>query len=603
MIRRMATACSGFQFTWLIQPRRSVVALNLFCFLAISILGVACTDSGPPAVVPSATAPPTPLTSQWFTDITDEAGLDFVHQASPIDQLHLPAITVGGAAFLDFDNDGDLDIYLTNGNHVLPEARVTDGPTNRLYRREDNGRYTDVTAASGLGDSGYGMGVAVGDIDNDGWVDVFVTNYGPDRLYRNLGDGSFADITTAAGAGVDGWSASAAFCDFDRDGFLDLYVSRYVEYRPGMRCSGKDGAPDFCGPKSFRPVHDVLLHNETDGTFSDASDAAGITTTLAAGLGVVCLDSDGDGWQDVYVANDAYPNQLWINQGAGATGPITFRDDSLMLGVAYNLHGQAQAGMGIVADDLDGNGTYDLFLTHLMNEANTFYGNLGGAAGFQDMSGASGLGPSSMPFTGFGVVAFDAEFDGDLDLFIANGRVNISQAVTGSSYPPPWNTLPEPNLFYLNDGSGSFTRLDEPVGAFVSGLEISRGVASGDIDGDGDVDLLVSNLMDRARLYRNDAPRRGHWLAVRARDPRLKRDALGARVTLVIGERRTARTAATSSGYLASQSPWVHFGVGEARAIDRIEVLWPNGSEEVFPGTQTDRAITLLRGSGKPPDG
>jgi len=572
----------------------------------MALLALACADTestGAAGAGGGATRPDQASTSQWFTDITSEAGLDFVHQATPIDGLHLPAISAGGAAFLDFDNDGDLDIYLTNGNHVLPEARVAGGPTNRLYRREENGRYTDVTDESGLGDPGYGMGVAVGDFDNDGYVDVFVTNYGPDRLYRNQGDGTFVDITAAAGAGVDGWSSSAAFCDFDRDGFLDLYVARYVDYLPTKRCEGNDGAPEFCGPKSFRPVHDVLLLNQADGTFSDASEAAGITSTFAAGLGVVCLDVDGDGWQDVYVANDAYPNQLWINQGANGRA-VTFRDDSLILGVAYNLHGQAQAGMGVIAEDLDGTGTFDFFLTHLMSEANTLYANLGGAAGFQDVSGRSGLGPSSMAFTGFGVAALDVELDGDLDLFIANGKVNVTEAVPDSSYPPPWDTLPEPNLFYLNDGRGHFSRLDEPVHALVSGREISRGIASGDIDGDGDVDLLVSNLMDRARLYRNDAPRRGHWLAVRALDPRLgRRDALGARVTLVMGDRRLVRHVVTSFGYLASHTPWVHFGVGEVGAIARIEVRWDDGSEEVFPGGVIDRAITLERGSGAPVDG
>ena len=574
-----------------------------FLLPAVAALGAACTDSQPTGSLRNSTEQAAVAATQWFTDISDEAGLEFVHGAVATDQLHMPAVMGGGAAFLDFDNDGDLDIYLTNGNHVLPGLRVADGSTNRLYRHEEDGRYTDVTAESGLGGSGYGMGIAVGDFDNDGWVDVFVSNYGPDRLYRNQGDGSFADVTSASGAGVEGWSASAAFCDFDRDGFLDLYVTRYVDYRPDKLCTGKDGAPDFCGPKSFQPVHDVLLHNQADGTFTDVSEAAGIASTFAAGLGLVCLDLDGDGWQDVYVANDAYPNQLWINQGTGGAGTISFRDDSLIQGVAFNLHGQAQAGMGVIADDLDGNGTDDLFLTHLMSEANTLYGNLGGAAGFQDMSGSSGLGPTSMPFTGFGVVALDAEFDGDLDLFIANGRVNVTQVVPGSVYPPPWNTLPEPNLFYLNDGSGRFTRFDEAVRAPVPGHQISRGIASGDIDGDGDVDLLVSNLMDRARLYRNDAPRQGHWLAVRALDPRLKRDALGARVQLVMGDRRMTRNVATSFGYLSSHSPWVHFGLGEIRTIDHIKVRWPDGLDEVFPVGATDRAITLRRGSGEPADG
>ncbi len=585
--------------TEVIQVRSTAFLDAPSCLLAVALLSAACGDVDPKASLVTHHLDPD-ATPQWFTDVTDEVGLDFVYEAGADDQLHLPAVTGGGAALFDFDKDGDLDIYLTNGNLTLSAARAAEGPRNRFYRREADGRYLDVTASSGLGDTGYGMGVAVGDVDN-GDLDVYLANYGPDRLYRNEGDGAFVDVTSAAAIEVDGWSSSAAFFDFDRDGFLDLYVVRYVDYLPAKRCSSQDGRRDFCGPKSFRPIHDILLHNQTDGTFRDVSEAAGIASTTAAGLGLVCLDIDGDGWQDIYVANDAYPNQLWINQGAGASGSITFRDDSLVQGVAYNLHGQAQAGMGVLAEDFDGDGTFDLFLTHLINEANTLYGNLGGAAGFKDVSGLSGLGPSSMPFTGFGVVALDAEFDGDLDLFIANGKVSVADAVPGSSYAPPWDTLPEPNLFYLNEGNGRFTRLEEPVQTLGSQGEISRGVASGDVD--GDVDLLVSNLMDRARLYRNDAPRRGHWLAVRALDPLLRRDALGARVTLVMGTRRAVRNVATSFGYFASHSPWVHFGVGDTQAIDQIEVRWPDGSKEVFPGGAVDRSITLHRGSGEPSDG
>jgi hypothetical protein len=537
-----------------------------------------------------------------FTDVTDDSGLDFVHETGAGDRLHMPPVMAGGAALLDFDGDGDLDAYLTNGSHELSSADATTRPTNRLFRREADGSYVDVTSTSGLGDPGYGMGVAVADVDNDGDLDVYVANWGRDRLYRNEGNGSFVDVTSAASVDVEGWSSSASFCDFDRDGFLDLYVVRYVDYQSAKRCSAPDGRRDFCGPGAFPPVHDVVLRNQGDGTFRDVSRASGIASTAAAGLGLVCADLDGDGWQDVYVANDADPNQLWVNLGAGAGG-IAFRDDSLILGAAYNLHGQAQAGMGIVAEDLDGDGTLDLFLSHLTNEANTLYTNLGGGAGFRDTSGVSGLGPSSMPFTGFGIAALDAELDGDLDLFVANGKVNVARPVPGSGYPAPWDTLPEPNLLYLNDGAGRFTRVDEPMEAVDPRPRISRGVASGDLDGDGDVDLLIANLVDRARLYRNDAAPAGHWLAVRALDSRLRRDALGVRVTLVTGSRRAVRDVTFSSGYMSSHSPWVHFGVGQAREIDRIEVRWPDGTRETFPGGAVDRRITLFRGGSVHGDG
>ncbi|MFQ5592155.1 MAG: FG-GAP repeat domain-containing protein, partial [Phycisphaerae bacterium] len=313
---------------------------------------------------------------QYFTDITRQVGLDFVHDNGADGNLDLPEIIVSGVALFDFDNDADLDIYFTNGNHNLRTGEVSDGPTNRLYRQEPDGRFTDVTARSGLGDCGYGAGVAVGDIDNDGYADVYVTNIGHDQLYRNRGDGTFENITKSAGIRVDGFSSSAAFLDYDRDGYLDLYIARYVQWSP-KDCYSDKGTPDYCGPLAFPPARDVLLHNTGDGAFRDVTEHAGISSaSAAAGLGVVCEDFNDDGWIDIYVANDAYANNLWVNQHDGR-----FVDDALVLGAAYNMHGMPEAGMGVVAADFDGDEDYDLFMTHLARETNTLYRNEGPAGG------------------------------------------------------------------------------------------------------------------------------------------------------------------------------------------------------------------------------
>ena len=529
----------------------------------------------------------------WLTEITAESGLDFVHENGGTGELHTPEVMGGGAALFDFDNDGDLDIYLTNGNRALLDPSAEPDAHNRLYRRESDGHYVDVSAASGLDDRGYGMGVAIGDFDNDGDADVYVTNHGPDHLYRNKGDGTFRDITAMAGIEVDTWSSSAVFFDYDRDGYLDLYVAQYVVYDPRANCSTDTGRADYCGPREFPPVPDVLLHNNGDGTFSDVSAQAGMTGIAAAGLGVVCEDLNDDGWPDVYVANDGYTNQLWINDGGS-----TFHDEAFLLGVAANLHGQSEAGMGIIAADLDNDERLDLFMTHLAQETNTLYRNLGPAGGFRDATGESGLGPSSMRYTGFGTAALDVDLDGDLDLAIANGRVKYGTVVPRAEPPPPWDVLAEPNLFYLNDGSGSFALAGSPCASFCDRVEITRGLVIGDIDSDGDADILVSNIRGEARLYRNDAPRQGHWLEVRAVDPRYNRAAIGARVTVHVGQRKLVRTISRGFSYLSSREPVARFGLGTAERVDRIEVRWPDGLSEVFSDVAADRAVVLTRGTG-----
>ena len=442
-----------------------------------------------------------------FAEATRSARLDFQHDPQSNGSYFMPEIMGSGGGFLDYDNDGDLDIYLIQARG-RPDRGISD-KANRLLRQESNGTFTDVTATSGLGDAGYGTGVAVGDINNDGYVDVFVTNYGPDVLYVNDGSERFHDMTAEAGIAGDAWSASAVFCDYDQDGFLDLYVTHYLHYEPDKPCFKDDGSPEFCSPQVFPGESDGLYRNNGDLTFTDVSQGAGIREVSDPGLGVICSDFNGDGRPDFYVANDGTVNQLWVNQGDSR-----FIDEAILKGVALNSFGRAEAGMGVTKGDVDGDGDLDLFLTHLTNETNTIYLNRG-KLGFDDGTSAAGLSVSSLPRTGFGTGFIDYDHDGDLDLAVVNGRVLRYPTVPGARLAPYWNPYAEPNLLLRNEGRGKFADVSASAGPFASHIEISRGLAIGDIDSDGDLDLLVTNTAGPARLFRNDARKLGHWLIVR----------------------------------------------------------------------------------------
>ncbi len=520
-----------------------------------------------------------------FTEITDSAGLDVTHDAGVSGKFRFEEIMGSGCAMFDYDADGRLDIYLVNGA----------GP-DRLYRQTPDGTFTDVTASSGIKALEYGMGCAVGDFDNDGHPDLFLANFGADQLWRNNGDGTFTDVTAAAGVGDDLWSVSAAFADYDRDGLLDFYVARYVLDPNSSGCFDTSGRPDYCSPQNFEPAPDTLYHNEGGGRFRNVSSESGITAVSGPGLGVVCADFTDDGWDDVYVANDGAPNFLWINQRDG-----TFEDGATLAGCAYNRNGDAEAGMGIAVGDVDHDGLLDLFVTHLRNQTNTLYR---GAAheSFVDATDASGLGMSSYPMTGFGTGLLDIDHDGALDLAVVNGAVmRRSRPASGAEVSEHWKWYAEPNLLYLNDGSGRFADVSSEAGSLCARREVSRGLAFGDIDGDGDLDMLVTNTGGVARLYRNDVAKRGHWLTVRAVDPALNRDALGAVVTVTAGGRTLTRTIIAASSYASSCQPIAHFGLGDVTGVDRITVRWPDGSEERFDGVPFDRHIELHRGAGASP--
>jgi hypothetical protein len=528
---------------------------------------------------------------QAFEDATDAWGLDVVHDVGTRRTYFLPELMGPGVALLDHDGDGDLDAYVVNA-WPAPGGGPPSSP-NRLFRQGPDGTFADVTAASGLGDMGYGMGVAVGDYDNDADLDVYVTNYGPNALYRNRGDGTFEDVTAGAGVGDPAWSTSAAFLDYDADGWLDLYVAAYLDFDPDLACPDATGRRDYCPPGQFRGVPDTLYRNRGDGTFEDVSGTSGIGTVEGKpGLGVAVADFTDDGRIDVFVANDQQANHLWVNQGDG-----TFREEGVLRGVAFDQAGMAQASMGIACADLDGDLELDLFLTHLRGESNTAYRRVEGGM-FADDTMAMGLYDPSIRFTGFGAVAIDVEHDGDLDLATTNGHVYRGPREPGADPASFWSDYAQPGQLYRNDGRGEFTDASASAGEFGRIPEVGRGLAAGDVDGDGDLDLLAGNCGARARLHRNVADKAGRWLSVRAWDGQLQRDAIGALVGVRAGERRFLRVVSPAQSYLSSGDVRTHFGLGDVDWVDEIVILWPDGVPERFEGGPPDRHVLLVRGFG-----
>jgi enediyne biosynthesis protein E4 len=522
-----------------------------------------------------------------FRDITKSSGMDFVHTVDPTGGFPLPEIMGAGCAVFDADGDGRLDIYFSDAGRFGGK-----GAKNRLYLRLADGTYREATD-SGLEDTGFGMGLAVGDIDNDGDLDVYVGNYGKDALYRNNGKGKFTDITDAAGLGCKRWASSIAFLDYDADGHLDLFLVNYVAFDPDIPCKNPRTGRDYCGPQMFKGESDVLYRNRGDGTFENVSETAGIAGESSNGLGITIEDFNDDGWPDIFVANDAEANHLWINNRDG-----TFQEDALSLGVAVNGFGVTEASMGVAVGDVDRDGRADLFMTHLVKERNTLY--LRKEFGFEDVTPWSGLDGPSFPFTGFGTALFDVEHDGDLDLAVGNGGVLRGRVHERSDADPLWRQYAEPNQLFLGDGSGKFTDVSPTESSFCHPVEITRALAIADLDADGDLDIVVANCRGRARIHENIAPKSGHWLVVRAVDKKLQRDVYGAVIVIRTGERVHRRVIGPANSYLTSSMIAAHFGLGAATLIDRIEVRWPGGEVEWFGSGPLDRAITLTRGQGEP---
>ncbi len=564
----------------------------LGCCALIAGCGAGTEHGGEPGTA----LQPDPAPVSWFTEISAKAGIDFVHEAGPAGLYLLPEIMGSGNALFDYDLDGDLDLFLVNSGPDSREAS-TGERGHGLYQQNPDGSFADRSKVAGIQRKGYGMGATIGDIDNDGDLDLFITNFGLDTLYRNNGDGTFTDITGPAGIGGNAWSTSAVFFDYDLDGLLDLFVATYVRFRRPQSCSNSQGRIEFCGPKAFEGDPDVLYHNDGNGRFSDVSKSSGIDVIASKGLGVIAADFNEDLWPDLLVANDGEKNQLWINQGNGR-----FFDQAVLMGIAVNLFGKPEAGMGIAPGDVDGDLRVDVLMTHLSEETNTLYMSLD-TRGLQDMTAKSGLGPGSMAHTGFGTAFFDADQDADLDLIVVNGRVSRAPQTNPDSagHRSYLSQYAEPDQLYLNDGTGHFERRCDLASELCAPLRVSRGLAVGDIDNDGDIDVLVTDSNAPARLYRNDTPNQGHWLKVRALDPRFNRDAVGANVFVSTASGTQVRSVRHSYSYLSSSDATVHFGLAEASKVDSIHVRWPDGLVESFPDQSADRSIELVRGEGQKP--
>ena len=508
-----------------------------------------------------------------FRDVAGPAGLDFEHTNGRAGELFVIEVKGSGIGWIDYDNDGDLDLYAVNGNN-LPGAQTPEPPINHLYRNEGDGSFIDVTAETGVGDGGYGHGITAADYDNDGDQDIYIANYGPNVLYRNDGDGTFTDVTETAGVAGDVWSVSAAFCDLDNDGLLDLYVANYLVFdiESTVRLP--------TGPGFYDGEVDALYLNNGDGTFRDVT-AESIGNPNGKGLGVVCFDYDDDGDLEVYVANDGVANLMYENNGDG-----TFSDVTLFSGTGVNGAGETEAGMGVDAGDYDNDGDMDLFVTNYKGESNTLMRNEG-AGIFSDVTSRENLVAPSLPYVTFGTGFFDGDNDGDLDLFVTNGHTE--------------EELPDhaqPDQIFANDGSGRFEDISAAAGPPFSARFVGRGAAFGDFDNDGDVDIVVSNKNGPLNLLQNETPQQPNWLQIRTVGTESNRDGIGARITVSAPGFERIRDVRSGYSMFSSSDLRVHFGLGDLESVT-VNIRWPSGTVDTIENVQANAFVTVTEGSGE----
>ena len=523
-----------------------------------------------------------------FTNVAPSAGIAFTHVNGASPERHLAEIMGSGALFFDYDNDGWTDIFLVDGGSLVDPA-VNARARHRLYHNRGNGTFEDVTARSGIAHTQYGMGTCAADYDNDGFIDLYVTNAGTNVLYHNNAGKSFTDVTQNARVGSRSFGASCAFADVDRDGFVDLIVVNYVDARLDNNVFCGDAATRLrvdCHPLNFAPLASVLYHNNGDGTFTDVSQQAGLAAHRGNGLGVVVGDYDDDGWPDIFVANDTTPNFLYHNEGGGV-----FKEVALTAGVAVASDGRPRAGMGTDFGDYDGDGRLDLFVTNHELEAHTLFRNLGRGL-FAETTTESGVGVETLPYVGFGTQFFDADNDGDLDLAIVNGHV-----MNNSGHFRPGSKEAQRKLLFRNDGGGRFKEIGRTAGSGFGVEAVGRALVTGDVDNDGALDLLVTNNGGAAELLRNNGGA-NNAIEIALVGTKSNRSAVGARVRITAGGATQLREVKAGSGYLGQSELRVHAGVGRASRIDRVEVRWPSGATETVQDVAVNERLTITEGKG-----